>query len=66
MCLPTQKNICLFIVNIWTTRKMCEFCSELTIKAPEQRQWRPSGVFIVNFEHISHIVLVFPFLTLNT
>ena len=26
---------------------------------------RRSGVFIVNFEQISHIVLVFPLLTLN-
>ena len=32
---------------------------------PEQRQWRCSGVFIVNFENISHIVLVFLLLTLN-
>ena len=23
------------------------------MKTPEQRQWRRSGVFIVNFEHIS-------------
>ena len=23
---------------------------------PEQRHWRRSGVFIVNFEHISHLV----------
>ena len=30
-----------------------------------QRHWRPSGVFIVNFEHISHLVLVFLLLTLN-
>ena len=29
------------------------------------RQWRRSGVFIVNFEHISHLVLVFLLLTLN-
>ena len=28
-------------------------------------QWRRSGVFIVHFEHISHIVLVFPSLVLN-
>ena len=28
-------------------------------------QWRRSGVFIVNFEHISHIFLVFLMLTLN-
>ena len=27
----------------------------LTIKTPERRQWRRSGVFIVNFEHISHL-----------
>ena len=31
-----------------------------TIKAPEQRQWRRSSVFIVNFEQILHILL-FPF-----
>ena len=28
-------------------------------------QWRRSGVFIINFEHISHLVLVFLFLTLS-
>ena len=27
--------------------------------------WRRSGNFIVNFEHISHLVLVFLFLTLS-
>ena len=30
-------------------------CTKLTIKTPERRQWRRSGVFIVNFEHISHL-----------
>ena len=40
-------------------------CSKLIIKAPERRQWRSLGVFIVNFEHISHLVLVFSKLTLN-
>ena len=40
-------------------------CSQLTIKTPERRQLRPSGVFIVNFEHISHLSLVFLLLTLN-
>ena len=40
-------------------------CSKLTIKAPEQHHWRRSGIFIVNFEHISHLVLVFLLLTLN-
>ena len=36
---------------------------KLTIKTPELRQWRCSGVFIVTFEHISHLVLVFLLLT---
>ena len=39
---------------------MSEICSELTIKTPERRQWRHSGVFIAKFEWISQIVLVFP------
>ena len=30
-----------------------------------RRQWRCSGVFIVNFEHISNFFLVFLLLTLN-
>ena len=44
---------------------MCEICSKLTIKIPEWRQWRRSGVFIVNFEQILYIFLVFLFLNLN-
>ena len=60
--IPT--NINLFKVNNKNTRKRCEICSKLTIETPE-RHWRRSGVSIVNFEHISHIVLVFLLLTLN-
>ena len=33
------------------------------MKTTDRRQWRHSGVIIVNFEHISHLVLVV--LTLN-
>ena len=40
-------------------------CSNLTIKIPERRQWRRSGIIIVNFERISHLVLVFLLLTPN-
>ena len=39
-------------------------CSRSTIetgKRCERRQWRRSGVFIINFEHISHLFLVFLF-----
>ena len=37
---------------------MCEICSKLTIKLQERRQWHLSGVFVVNFEHILHIILI--------
>ena len=57
--------IYLLKVNNRNTRVRCEICSKLTIKIPERRQWRRSDVFIVNFEHISHLNLVFLLLTLN-
>ena len=47
-------GIYLFKVNNRNTRTRCEIC-----------QCRRSGVFIVSFEHISHLVLVFLLLTLN-
>ena len=49
----------------WSPREGCKICSKLTIKTAERQ--RVSGVFIVNFEHkqISHLVLVFPLLTLS-
>ena len=34
-------------------------------RTPEGRLWRRFGVFIVNFEQISHLFLVFPLLNLN-
>ena len=78
--MPNPVGIYLLKVNYRNTRTRCEICSKLTIKTPEQRQWRRSGVFIVNFEHIqwrrsgvfivnfehiSQLVLVFLLLTLN-
>ena len=38
---------------------MREICLKLTIKTPERRHWRRSCVFIVNFDYISNIVLMF-------
>ena len=52
----------MFIVNNKNIRTKFEICSKLT-KTPERRQWRHSGIFIVNVEHISHLVLVFLLLT---
>ena len=42
-----------------------KYVLNLTKKTPERRQWHCSGVFIVNFEHTPHLVLVFLLLTLN-
>ena len=58
-------NIYLFKVSNRNISERCEICSKLTIKTPECWQWRHSGVFIVNFEYISHLFLVFLLLTLN-
>ena len=58
-------GIYLAKVNNRNTRTRWEICSKLTIKTPERRHWRRSGVFIVNVDHISHVVLVFLLLTLN-
>ena len=44
---------------------MCKTCLKLTIKKAEGRYWLRSDVFILNFEQILQIVLVFPLLTLN-
>ena len=52
-CFPA--GIYLLKVNNRNTR--CEICSKLTIKIPKRHQWRRSGIFIVNFEHIPHLVL---------
>ena len=46
-------------VNNRKTRTKCEICSKLTIKTTERHHCLRPVVFIVNFEHISHIVLVF-------
>ena len=63
IALPTKNN--LFKVNNRNFWKRCEICSKLTVKTPERRQWRCSVGFIVNFDHIWHL-LVFSLLTLNT
>ena len=43
-------NIYMFKVNNRNNRTRYQICSKLTIKTP--------GVFVVNFEHISYLVLV--------
>ena len=48
-----------------TIETLEKVCSKLTVKTPERRHWRRSGIFIVNFNHISHFFLEFLLLTLN-
>ena len=47
------------------TSQLTFTCSKLTIKTPEQCQWCCAIFCIVNFEHISHLFLMFLLLTLN-
>ena len=56
-------NIYLFKLKNKHPRTRSKMYSTLVIKTIEQRQSRRSTIFIVNFEHIRHLVLVFPFLT---
>ena len=58
-------EIYLFKFNTGNTRTGCETCSKLTIKIQERCQLLCSGVFIVKFEQISLIVLVFSLMTLK-
>ena len=57
--------IYLYIVDNRNTRTMCEIFSKLTIKTLKRRHQLRFGVFIVDFEQISHIVLVPPLLTID-
>ena len=40
-----QTNIDLLKFNNINTRKRCEICSKFTVKTPERRQWRRSGLY---------------------
>ena len=61
----SQVNIYLFNLNNKDTKERCKICSKSTIKTPRRRESCRFGVFIVNFEHISHLVLVSLMLTLS-
>ena len=52
-------NFYVFKFNNRNNNKRSDKCTKLT-----HSQWRRSGVFIVNFKHISHLA-VFLFLTSN-
>ena len=41
------------------SRKRSEICSKLTITTPEWSHWSCAGVFIVNFNYILHVFVLF-------
>ena len=51
----TQPAFTCSKVTIKTLEQRCKICSKLTIKTPKRRQSCHFDVFIVNFEHISHL-----------
>ena len=55
----------VFKVNNSDTRTRREIYSQSTIQTLERHYWRRHGVFIVSFEHILHLVVVFLWLTLS-
>ena len=63
-CFSPAGNYLLKVKN-WNTRTRYEICSKLTIKTANWRQWRCSGVSLINFEHISLLFLVFILITLS-
>ena len=52
-------NIYLFKVKYRNTRKKYDMRSKSAIKIQKRCHWHRSCVTVVNFEHISHIFLVF-------
>ena len=53
-------DIYLFKLNKRNTSTMCEICTKLSVKMVKWCHLHRSVAFIVNFEQISHFVLVFP------
>ena len=67
ICHIDFNTVGIYLLKVYNrnTRTRCEICSKLTIKTSERRHWCRSNVFIVNFEYIPHLALVFLLLTLN-
>ena len=59
-----DNQILVYYQLVFTFSKLTKETLEQGVKYDPTR-WRRSGVFIVNFEHNSHLVLVFVLLTFN-
>ena len=58
-------SIYLLKVNNRNISKIYEICLKLKIETPEPHRWRCSSLFIVIFEQLSQVFLVFTLLTLK-
>ena len=63
--MPPAKLILPTSQPAFTCSKLTNETLELGVKYFQSLQWRRSGISIVNFEHISHLVLLFLLLTLS-
>ena len=63
--LNTNGHILMTSQPVFTCSKLIIETLEEGVKYVQLCHWRRSSIFIVNFEHISHLVLVFLLLTLN-
>ena len=65
-CLPlTQPIITCSKLPIETLKQGVEYVQKRTMETPERRLWCHFDVFIVNFEHISHLAFMYLLLTLS-
>ena len=60
-------SVGIYLLKVFneSPRTIYYFCSKWTRETLERRHWRRSGVFVVNFEQISIIDLLFSLLALN-
>ena len=55
----------IYMLKVRNIRTRRQICSKLTMKTPERHLASTPSVFIVNFEHISHLAIVFLLFTLK-
>ena len=58
-CFYYPDGIYLSKVKHENSRTICKICSKITVRTPEQRNCRHSGVFNVNFEQIHLLIRCF-------
>ena len=63
--MTSQPAVACSKLTIETLEQGVKYVQKWTIKTPKRRHWRRSDVFIINFEHVLQLDLVFLLLTLS-